>query len=180
MQEVLAIAPLPGFPYRGVLWDDLRSNPDHSCTVVQETEISGVWYRCHWIVNRRNSHSDCRQQFDRADRVCEGVVHAISATNLFHRFKWTMRVIALILLFMLTIANLVWVFVSDSVDIYSSASLQALRRRLDPPKHTASGPFFAWYDFKKPAFNIYTFGGVLNFLGLYTGGFHLPLSPLHD
>ena len=91
-----------------------------------------------------------------------------------------MRVIALILLFMLTIANLVWVFVSDSVDIYSSASLQALRRRLDPPKHTASGPFFAWYDFKKPAFNIYTFGGVLNFLGLYTGGFHLPLPPLRD
>ena len=62
---------------------------------------------------------------------------------------------------------------SDSADVHSQASLQALRRRLEPPKHT--GPFFAWYDFKKPAFNVYTFGGVLNFLGLYTGEFRLPI-----
>ena len=64
-------------------------------------------------------------------------------------------------------------FVSNSADVYSQASLQALRRRLDPPKHT--GPFFTWYDFKKPAFNVYTFGGVLNFLGIFTGESHLPI-----
>ena len=101
-------------------------------------------------------------------------MHAISATNGFHRVKWTMRVIALIELFMLAIANLVRVFASASADIYSPVFLQTLRRRLEPPKHT--GPFFAWYDFKKPAFNVYTFGGVLSFLGLYTGGFRLPIS----
>ena len=99
-------------------------------------------------------------------------MYAISATNRFHRFKWTMRVIALIELFMLAIANLVRVFASASADIYSPVFLQTLRRRLEPPKHT--GPFFAWYDFKKPAFNVYTFGGVLSFLGLYTGEFRLP------
>ena len=38
-------------------------------------------------------------------------MYAISATNRLHRFKWTMRVIALIELFMLTIANLVRIFV---------------------------------------------------------------------
>ena len=49
-------------------------------------------------------------------------------------------------------------------------SLQTLRRRLDPPKHT--GPFFAWHDFRNPAFNVYIFAGILNFLGLYTRRFH--------
>ena len=88
------------------------------------------------------------------------------------RFKWTMRVIALIELFMLTIANLVWISVSGSVDIYLPASPpQTLRRRIEPPKQT--GPFFAWHDFQRPAFNVYIFAGVLNFLGLYTRGFRL-------
>ena len=63
-------------------------------------------------------------------------------------------------------------FVSVSAEVYSPASLQTLRRRLDPPKHT--GPFFAWYDFKKTAFSVYTSGGVLGFLGIYTGKLHLP------
>jgi len=63
-------------------------------------------------------------------------------------FKWTMRTVALIELFMLTIANL------------------TLKRRIEPPAHT--GPFFSWHDFKKPAFNMFILGGFLNFLGLYT------------
>ena len=95
-----------------------------------------------------------------------------SVTNYLLRFKWTMRIIALIEFVMLAIANLVRIFVSISADVYSPASLQTLRRRLDPPKHT--GPFFAWYDFKKTAFSVYTSGGVLGFLGIYTGKLHLP------
>ena len=64
MQQVLAAAPLPGLPYRIMLWDGLRCSPHYRLTVVQEPEIIGVWYRCHRIVNRRNGHPDCRQQFD--------------------------------------------------------------------------------------------------------------------
>ena len=39
-------------------------------------------------------------------------------TNGYLRFKWTMRVIALIELFMLTIANLVRIAVPGSADFY--------------------------------------------------------------
>lgn len=87
-----------------------------------------------------------------------GSIIPITADNLIEKigFKWTMRVIALIELFMLVIANL------------------TLRRRLQPPKNT--GPFFAWHDFKKPAFNVFTIGGVLNFLGLYTLLTYIDLS----
>ena len=85
-----------------------------------------------------------------------------------------MRVIALIELFMLTIANLVRVSARASVSICSKDYPQTLKRRFEPPKQT--GPFFAWHDFKKPAFNVFTLGGVLNFLGLYTCTFFLPLS----
>ena len=77
-----------------------------------------------------------------------------------------MRVIALIELFMLTIANLVRIAVPASANFTYRYPLQTLRRRLDPPKRT--GPFFAWHDFRKPAFNVYIFAGILNFLGLYT------------
>ena len=81
-----------------------------------------------------------------------------------------MRVIALIELFMLAIANLVRIVVPGSADFYSPPPPQTLRRRLDPPKHT--GPFFAWHDFRKPAFNVYILAGILNFLGLYTCALH--------
>ncbi|KAF9783217.1 MFS general substrate transporter [Thelephora terrestris] len=79
-----------------------------------------------------------------------GTIIPIAASNLIELigFKWTMRVIALIELFMLTIANL------------------TLRRRIEARKQT--GPFFAWHDFKKPAFNVFAIGGILNFLGLFT------------
>ena len=52
----------------------------------------------------------------------------------------------------------------------SELSFQTLRRRLDPPKNT--GPFFAWHDFRKPAFNIFLIAGAVNFLGLYTRRFY--------
>ena len=172
MQGVLATSSLPGSPYWIVLWDDLRSSPCHRFTVVQETEIVGVWYRCRRSVSGRNSHPDCHQQLDSTCRVCGEIVLTTSVTNYLLRFKWTMRIIALIEFVMLAIANLVRIFVSVLAEVYSPTSLQTLRRRLDPPKHT--GPFFAWYDFKKTAFSVYTSGGVLGFLGIYTGKFHLP------
>jgi hypothetical protein len=61
MQGVLAATPLPGSPDRVVLWDDLRSDPCHRFTVVQETEIFGVWHRCRRSVTGRNDHPDCRK-----------------------------------------------------------------------------------------------------------------------
>lgn len=87
-----------------------------------------------------------------------GTIIPIAASNLIEiiGFKWTMRVIALIELFMLAIANL------------------TLRRRIEPPKQT--GPFFAWHDFKKPAFTVFAFSGILNFLGLYTLLTYIDLS----
>lgn len=97
-------------------------------------------------------------------------MRTMGVANSFFRFKWTMRAIALIELFVLAIANLVRIFVPGSVDVCLPTSLQTLRRRLEPPKQT--GPFFAWYDFKKPAFNVYVLAGVINFLGLFTCRFH--------
>lgn len=87
-----------------------------------------------------------------------GSIIPIAADNLIEKigFKWTMRVIALIELFMLVIANL------------------TLRRRLEPPKKSAS--FSPWNDLKKPAFTVFTIGGVLNFLGLYTLLTYIDLS----
>ncbi|KAF9643781.1 MFS general substrate transporter [Thelephora ganbajun] len=87
-----------------------------------------------------------------------GTIIPIAASNLIELvgFKWTMRVIALIELFMLAIANLV------------------LRQRVGTPKQT--GPFFSWHDFKKPAFNVFIFAGILNFLGLYTFLTYIDLS----
>lgn len=66
---------------------------------------------------------------------------------------------------MLAIVNLMR-FVLGSTGFYSPAFLQALKRRFNCPNHT--DPFFAQYDFKKPSLDVYTFGSILNFLGLYT------------
>ncbi|KAF9646429.1 MFS general substrate transporter [Thelephora ganbajun] len=73
-------------------------------------------------------------------------------------FKWAMRIIALIVFFLLAVANL------------------TLRRRIDPPKHP--GPFFAWHDFRKPAFNVFVSAGIINFLGLYTLLTYIDLSAI--
>lgn len=84
-----------------------------------------------------------------------------------------MRVVALIELFVLTIANLVKIFMPVSDGIRSYSSPQTIRRRIEHPEQT--GPFFAWHHFKKPAFSVYTLGGILNFLGFYTRTFSCPL-----
>ena len=60
--------------------------------------------------------------------------------------------------------------VDISVDIDLTALPQTLRRRLDPPRKTDS--FFSWHYFQKSAFNVYLFGGVLGFLGLFTRKVH--------
>lgn len=87
------------------------------------------------------------------------------------RFKWTMRVVALVELFMLTIGIVVRTSVPASVDVHSWGRLQTLKRRIEPP--TQARPFFAWHDFKKPAFNVLILSGILGFLGLYTRRFRI-------
>ena len=84
-----------------------------------------------------------------------------------------MRALALIIFVMLAVANLVTIFVLSSVVSMSDLSFQTLRRRLDPPKST--GPFFAWHDFRKPAFTVLIIAGTVTLLGLYTRRFY----PLH-
>jgi serine/threonine protein kinase len=90
-----------GGAHRVVLWDDLRFDPHHRFTVVQETEIFGVEHRC-------------RKQPYRTHWACDDIIRAMRVTS--PRFKWTIRVIALIEFFMLTIANLVRGFAIGSVD----------------------------------------------------------------
>lgn len=87
-----------------------------------------------------------------------GTIIPIATRNLIELigFKWTIRVVALVELFMLTIA------------------IATLKRRIEPP--TQAGPFFAWHDFKKPAFNVLILSGVLGFLGLYTFLTYIDLS----
>jgi len=87
-----------------------------------------------------------------------GIIIPIAARNLIELigFKWAMRVVALIEFLMLMIANL------------------TLRRRVDPPKRP--GPFFAWYDFRKPAFSTFILSGTLAFLGLTTPITYIDLS----
>jgi len=63
-------------------------------------------------------------------------------------FKWTMRTIAFILMFALTIMNL------------------TIRRRLSPV--VVSGGLFNLQQFKSPAYSIYCSSGFVAFLGLYT------------
>ena len=86
------------------------------------------------------------------------------------RFKWTMRVIALVTFCMLAIANLVMQFGCIQSVLTYEFHPQTLRRRLAPPKDP--GPFFAWHEFRKPAFNVFVLAGSITFLGLYTRTFH--------
>lgn len=51
--------------------------------------------------------------------------------------------------------------------------LQTLRRRVKAPEQV--GPFFAWHDLKRPAFNVLVLGGILGFLGLFTRRFRFPI-----
>ena len=69
-------------------------------------------------------------------------------TNLLARFKWTMRIIAFILLAALAVTNL------------------TLERRL-PPKQN-SGPFVNLPAFRSVAYSVYCFASFVAFLGLYT------------
>lgn len=90
------------------------------------------------------------------------------------RFKWTMRSIALIELFMLVISNFVRIFTSVSLGIHLQDYLQTLKRRIDPQEE--AGSFFTVHEFKKPAFNAFTISGILCFLG-FTRRFRHP-SPV--
>ena len=81
-----------------------------------------------------------------------------------------MRVVALIVFVMLVVANLVKILVLSSFVSMSELPFQTLRRRLDPPKST--GPFFAWHDFRKPAFTVLFVAGGVTLLGLYTRRFY--------
>ena len=64
------------------------------------------------------------------------------------RFQWTMRILALILLCMLSITNL------------------TLERRLPPKK--AAGPFINLKEFRSAAYSVYCLSGFVAFLGMYT------------
>lgn len=80
-----------------------------------------------------------------------------------------MRTIALLLAVTLGTANLVSDF---SRRLYLTqfnhhGRVQTLRRRL-PPIYVKGG-LVDWKSFKVPAFNFYTIGGMIAFLGLYTG-----------
>ena len=81
MQGVLATTPLPGSPDWAVLRDDLRPDPCHRFTVVQETEIFGVEHRCRRIVTGRNDYPDCRKQPYRAHWVCDDIIRAMRVTD---------------------------------------------------------------------------------------------------
>lgn len=71
------------------------------------------------------------------------------------RFKWTMRILALMLLFALVIGNL------------------TLKRRLPPKK--LSGGLFNWAAFKSTAFSSYCVTSFLTYHGLFTS---MPFSSL--
>lgn len=53
MQGVLATATLPGCPHRVVMRDDLHPNTFGPVTLVQEADVTGVWYQYRWGVTRR-------------------------------------------------------------------------------------------------------------------------------
>lgn len=69
----------------------------------------------------------------------------------FDSFAWTMRILGFLVLFALTLPNLI------------------LARRL-PPKRSAGG-LFNPAAFKSPAFSVYCASGLITFLGIYTGAF---------
>ncbi|OCH88815.1 MFS general substrate transporter [Obba rivulosa] len=79
-----------------------------------------------------------------------GCVFPIAVQNLLQRvgFKWTMRTLGFIQLFLLGVLVL------------------TATRRL-PPKHY-SGPFLNLHAFKSPAYTSYTISSFFTFLGLYT------------
>ena len=66
------------------------------------------------------------------------------------RFKWTMRIIAFMILAALAVTNL------------------TLERRLPPKKN--SGPFINLRAFRSAAYSVYCFASFVSFLGLYTVG----------
>ncbi|KAF9781198.1 MFS general substrate transporter [Thelephora terrestris] len=110
----------------------------------------------HWFKKRRSLAFG----ISATGSAIGGTVIPIASSHLVNivGFKWTIRVIALITFCMLAIANL------------------TLRRRLDPPKNP--GPFFAWHDFRKPAFNVFVLAGAITFLGLYTLLTYIELSAI--
>ncbi|KAH9941439.1 MFS general substrate transporter [Amylocystis lapponica] len=79
-----------------------------------------------------------------------GTVFPIAVHNLIIQvgFKWTMRIMGFLLIFLLGMCNL------------------AAERRL-PPKQN-SGPFINLRSFRNPAYSIYTASSFVVFLGLYT------------
>lgn len=84
------------------------------------------------------------------------------------RFKWTMRAFALILLFFMTIGNLVC-FIKRLPFCFDShiSPQQLVRRRLPPVK--VKGGMFNLSVFKSVAFCMYTASSFVAFLGLFTG-----------
>ncbi|TFK95900.1 MFS general substrate transporter [Pterulicium gracile] len=89
-----------------------------------------------------------------------GIIFPIAARRLIENekvgFKWTMRIIALILSFALVIGNL------------------TLKRRL-PPKNLNSG-LINWSSFKSPAFSTYCIASFLAWHGLFTMLTYLDIS----
>ncbi|KAH9926927.1 MFS general substrate transporter [Fomitopsis serialis] len=79
-----------------------------------------------------------------------GALFPIATRNLIEQvgFKWTMRILGFILLFLLGICNL------------------TTERRLPPKKE--QGPFLNFKAFRNPAFTFYSAAAFVNFLGLYT------------
>ena len=77
-----------------------------------------------------------------------------------------MRIIAFILLFVLSIANLVGLDTNIIVHVINICS-QMLKRRLPPTN--APGGLLNLRAFKSAAFTIYCISAFVIFLGLYTG-----------
>ena len=53
----------------GYLRDELRSDPYHPLTLVQETEVISIWNQCHRIATKRDNHPECLQPISRSYRV---------------------------------------------------------------------------------------------------------------
>ncbi|KAH9958351.1 major facilitator superfamily domain-containing protein [Russula dissimulans] len=110
-----------------------------SCGVIFGPVMSII---AHWFNRRRSTALG----FIAFASSIGGIVFPVAFQ---HRFKWSMRIIAFTLMFVLGIANL------------------TIRCRLPPA--VVSGGLFNPKQFKSPAYSAYTAASFVAFLGLYTG-----------
>jgi hypothetical protein len=126
--------------------------PSYGCgrSLVQEKTRSGPGCRSLRLCIRRHFHSHYSTE---SHSCCWVSTLSLLAdwifTILVFRFRWTMRILAFIIIGLLLIPNL------------------TLRRRLPPER---KGTLFNINDFKNPAFTVYCAVAFINYLGIYTSG----------